>query len=98
MYTFLNIVIVCWLLIINIVTFFAYFLDKKKAIAHTWRIPEATLLGLTAIGGSLGAFLGMEVLRHKTKHLIFIVGVRLFLAIHVALLFCLYIYPGWITG
>ena len=56
------------LLGINVVTFIAYGIDKWKAKHSKWRIPEATLLGLAVIGGSIGAWLGMKVWHHKTMH------------------------------
>jgi uncharacterized membrane protein YsdA (DUF1294 family) len=60
--------------------------DKCKAMKNAWRIPEATLLGLAAIGGSLGALIGMQLFRHKTRHPKFYLGVPLLLILHIALL------------
>ena len=48
-----------WLLFINIAAFITFGIDKWKAEQHMWRIPEATLLGLAAAGGSIGALAGM---------------------------------------
>ncbi len=62
-------------LLINIITFLAYGLDKLKAVKNWWRIPEWVLIGLAVIGGSLGAFLGMVVFRHKTRKLKFRFGI-----------------------
>ena len=45
-----------------------YGIDKRKAKRTKWRIPEATLLGVAVIGGSIGAWLGMKVWHHKTMH------------------------------
>ena len=67
--------IVGYLLGVNVVTFIVYGVDKRKAKKHLWRIPEATLIGLAFIGGSVGAFLGMRLFHHKTKHVKFYVGV-----------------------
>lgn len=71
----------------NIIAFLAYGIDKQKARRHQWRIPEATLLGLAAIGGSVGALLGMRVFHHKTKKAKFAIGIPLILAVQVAILF-----------
>lgn len=71
--------------VINIVTFAYYGIDKQRAIKKEWRIPEKTLLGLALIGGSVGALLGMEVFRHKTKHWKFKIGVPLCLLLHLVL-------------
>ena len=56
------------LLVINVITFVVYGIDKLKAKKHWWRISEATLLLLAAAGGSIGAWLGMKVWHHKTMH------------------------------
>lgn len=76
----------CYLVIINVITFMAYAMDKRKARKRKWRIPEKTLLILAAVGGSIGAFLGMHILHHKTKHLKFTVGVPLLLAIQIGVM------------
>lgn len=63
------------IVIINIVTFIIYGIDKYKAKKGKWRIPENSLLGLAIIGGSIGAYLGMRVWHHKTMHLRFKYGI-----------------------
>lgn len=70
---------------VNLLAFVLYGVDKLKAKKGAWRIPEATLLLVAFLGGSLGALLGMEVFRHKTKHAKFRVLVPLFLTLHIAL-------------
>ena len=70
---------------VNLVSFALYGLDKLKAKKGLWRIRESTLLLVAALGGSLGALLGMEVFRHKTKHWSFKLLVPLFLLLHIAL-------------
>ena len=57
-----------YLIVINVVTFLVYGIDKWKAKQGSWRISEATLLILAVIGGSIGALLGMQVWHHKTMH------------------------------
>lgn len=79
-----------YLAAINVVTFVAYAMDKRKAKKGTWRTPEATLLGLAAIGGSIGALLAMKILRHKTQHPQFYIGVPVILALQIALAVFLY--------
>ena len=56
-----------YLLIINIITFIIYGIDKYKSIKHKYRISESTLIILPILGGALGAFLGMIIFHHKTK-------------------------------
>ena len=70
---------------VNLISFALYGLDKLKAKKGLWRIRESTLLLVSALGGSLGALLGMEVFRHKTKHWQFKVLVPVLLALHIAL-------------
>ena len=60
---------------INILTFFVYGIDKWKAKNNKWRIAETTLLTLAVIGGSIGAWMGMRVWHHKTKHKKFVFGI-----------------------
>ena len=75
-----------YILIVNLAAFVLYAADKRRAVRGMWRIPEATLLVIAACGGSLGSFLGMNVFRHKTKHVKFTVLVPLFLIAHIFLL------------
>ena len=79
-------IIIIYLITINVVTFFLYGIDKWKAKRSKWRIPEATLVGLAVIGGSIGAWLGMKVWHHKTQHKKFKYGLRLILLGQIALI------------
>lgn len=67
--------ILIYLLAINVVAFFVYGIDKYKARHAKWRIPELVLLLLAAAGGSVGAWCGMKVWHHKTRHKKFRYGV-----------------------
>ena len=78
--------IIAYLLIINAVGFLLMLADKHKARKKLWRIPEATLLSVAAIGGSIGALMGMYLMRHKTRHLKFTVGIPVILALQIILL------------
>ena len=78
-------IVVIYLVVINVVAFVVYGVDKYKAKRGRWRTPEATLLGLAAIGGSIGAWLGMKVWHHKTMHKKFQYGVPLILIAQIAL-------------
>jgi uncharacterized membrane protein YsdA (DUF1294 family) len=75
-----------YLIVINIVTFFVYGIDKIKAKRGSWRISEATLLILAIIGGSIGALFGMNVWHHKTQHKKFKYGLPLILIAQIALI------------
>ncbi len=74
-----------YLAAINFVTFVLYGIDKYKAKKARWRIPEATLLWMAAIGGSIGAWTGMRVWHHKTLHKKFRFGVPAILILQIAL-------------
>lgn len=72
-----------YLILINAAGFLLMLADKVKAKKHAWRIPEATLLGVAAAGGSIGALLAMQLFRHKTQHLKFSLGIPLMLAVQM---------------
>lgn len=74
------------LLIMNAITCILYGIDKWKAIHRAWRISEMTLLTWAALGGSFGAFLGMHLFHHKTRHKKFCILVPLFMVIHLSLI------------
>ena len=77
--------IICYLLAVNIVTFLLYGIDKYKAKKGKWRISEATLLTMAAIGGSIGAWTGMRLWHHKTMHKKFKYGIPVIIILQVAL-------------
>ncbi len=79
-----HMVIIYYLLAINAVAFFSYGIDKLKARKGWWRIPEATLLLLAIIGGSIGAWLGMKVWHHKTMHKKFRYGLPLIILLQLS--------------
>ena len=78
-------IILGYLLAVNIATFFLYGIDKYKAKKNKWRISEATLLTMAAIGGSIGAWAGMRLWHHKTMHKKFKYGIQLIITFQVAL-------------
>lgn len=75
-----------YIVIINILTFIVYGLDKLKAKKGKWRIPESTLLLLAIIGGSIGAWFGMKVWHHKTMHKKFKYGIPLIIILQLGVL------------
>lgn len=72
-----------YLLIINAAGFLLMLVDKWKARKNRWRIPEATLMTVALLGGSVGSLLGMYTVRHKTRHLKFVVGIPAILAVQI---------------
>lgn len=76
-------IMLLYLLLINAAGFLLMLIDKWKAKKNRWRIPEATLFLVAAVGGSIGSLIGMYTVRHKTKHIKFVVGMPLILAAQV---------------
>ena len=90
-------ILLCWLLLINLVTFLVFGLDKWKAKRKVKResvrrVPERTLFLLAAIGGSVGALLGMKVFHHKTLHRSFRIGVPVILILQILVPVGLWVY------
>ena len=52
----------------SVLAFVLYGVDKGRAKRNRWRIKESVLLGVSFLGGAVGALLGMQAFRHKTKH------------------------------
>ena len=75
--------LITYLLIINAAGFLLMLIDKWKARKKRWRIPEATLMTVAALGGSIGSLLGMYTFRHKTRHPKFTLGIPLILALQL---------------
>ncbi len=74
-----------YLLLINAVGFGIMLYDKYLAKNNLWRIPEKTLLGIAAFGGSVGCLLGMYTARHKTRHFTFTIGIPVILAVQIGI-------------
>ena len=75
--------------IINFITFIVFAIDKVNAQEHRSRIKIVTLLGLSVIGGSIGALLAIYLLHHKTKKDYFTVGIPIIMIMQVIVLFYL---------
>lgn len=81
----IGVLLLWWLLLINLAAFVLFGVDKRRARRGAWRISENTLLLSAALGGSLGALLGMRLFHHKTLHRKFSIGVPLLLVLDAAL-------------
>jgi len=77
--------ILLWVLVWSILAFALMGIDKWRAASRSWRIPEKTLFITAALGGSLGAILGMQLFRHKTQHWSFRLGMPAILAVQILL-------------
>ena len=80
----MKMMLIYYLLAVNVLTFIVYGVDKWKAQRGRWRVPEASLLGLAALGGSVGAWLAMQLFRHKTQKKKFRYGVPALFVLQVA--------------
>lgn len=78
----MKLVLIC-LLLINAAGLLVMLADKKKARKNLWRIPEATLLTVAALGGSIGVLAGMYLFHHKTRKPKFFIGVPLILTVQL---------------
>jgi uncharacterized membrane protein YsdA (DUF1294 family) len=74
-----------YLLLVNLIGFVQMGVDKRRSVHHRWRIPEAQLFLVAAIGGAAGSLLGMSVFRHKTRHRTFVIGMPLILVLQLAI-------------
>lgn len=85
--------ITSYFIIVNIAGFAAMGIDKHKAKAGSFRIPEATLFILALIGGSIGSIVGMFLFRHKTRHWYFLVFMPAILIIQIitVIVLCYYV-------
>ena len=84
----MRMMLIYYLLAVNVLTFIVFGVDKWKAQRGRWRVPEATLLGLAALGGSVGAWLAMQLFRHKTQKKKFRYGVPALFVLQVAAVVC----------
>ncbi len=80
-------IVYLYITVINAFAFAMMGIDKAKARKGAWRIPEKTLFISAILGGSVGAWLGMYVFRHKTRHWYFVVGMPLIFAIQIGVIF-----------
>lgn len=78
--------LIYYIIVINVVSFLVYGLDKWKAKTGRWRIPERTLLILALIGGSAGALAAMLLFRHKTKKIKFVISIPVMIVIHCVII------------
>lgn len=78
--------LIIYVAVVNVTAFLIYGIDKWNARKGLWRIPEKTLLGIAAVGGSVGAYAAMQMFRHKTKKPKFYIGVPFIFAIQIGIL------------
>ena len=81
-----------YLVLINLIGFFAFWVDKRKAQKGKWRIPEKRLFLFAFLGGGIGCSIGMKVFRHKTKHLSFVIGIPAIMVVEYVAMIAIYYY------
>ena len=81
-----------YLVIINTLSFCIYYIDKRLAIKHRYRIPEKVLILVSILGGSLGSLISMMLFHHKTKHIKFLVLNPILLVVWMYIIFFCHIY------
>ena len=86
-------VLLCYILLVNLLGFYAMYTDKLRAKKRAFRIPEATLFTIAVIGGSIGSIAGMHTFRHKTKHWYFVYGMPMILILQIIAVIGLLIAP-----
>lgn len=79
------IALIAYLILINIISFIIFAVDKRNATRGKWRVREITLIELTIVGGSIGGLIAMYKLRHKTQKMKFKIGVPVILVLQCIL-------------
>ncbi len=74
-----------YLAVVSVISVVLTFYDKAAAKAGRWRVPEATLMTVGLFGGAAAEFLVMKLIRHKTKHKKFMIGLPLEILLHIAI-------------
>lgn len=77
------------LLYIAVISFFSAMLtilDKYLAVVHKWRVPENILLIFALLGGGVSEYVVMKMIRHKTQHKKFMIGLPIIILIHLAII------------
>jgi len=72
-------IILTYIILINIIAFAMYGVDKRRAIKNKWRVSESALIMVCVLGGSVGGIIGIKLFHHKTRHRKFTIGVPLIL-------------------
>lgn len=85
-------ILIGYIIIINIISFFIMLYDKKQAIYHNFRISEKTIFIVSLLLGGIGTYVGMYVFRHKTKHLKFTIGIPIVIILNIISVFYIFNY------
>lgn len=83
-------ILAVWLVIINFISVIVCIADKSRAKRGKWRVRERTLWALTILGGGAGMYLTMRLIRHKTLHKRFMIGIPLIVILQIIAVFCIF--------
>jgi len=82
--------LVIYLCVISLIAIIVTIADKIKAKRGKWRVPESTLLIISALGGSAAMYITMHTIRHKTRHIKFMAGIPLIMVFQAVILWWLF--------
>ena len=82
--------LITYLVAINLLGIIVTVADKKKAIKGKYRIPELDLWIIVLLGGSLGTYIAMKIVRHKTKHKNFMIGIPIIIVLQLGAVFAIW--------
>ena len=88
----LLIILAIYLILINLIAVIVTIYDKLCAVKRRWRVKESTLLLLSALGGSICMYITMLLIRHKTRHIKFMLGIPLILIFQLLIAFLIWRY------
>ena len=87
--------ILIYFTLINLLAFIRFWVDKSAAQSGQWRISEKALIIVSMLGGSIGSLVSMNIFRHKTKKMKFVLGIPIILILQIA--FIIYMcYNGYV--
>ena len=78
--------LLAYVVLMSLLAFAAFGLDKYKAKTNRWRTRERTLFLFALLGGGIGAFLGMKVFHHKTLHKQFAIGIPAIMVVQLLII------------
>ena len=85
-------ILAIYLILINLIAVIVTIYDKLCAVKRRWRVKESTLLILSALGGSISMYITMLLIRHKTRHIKFMLGIPLILIFQLLIAFLIWRY------
>lgn len=85
-------ILAIYLILINLIAVIVTIYDKLCAVKRRWRVKESTLLLLSALGGSICMYITMLLIRHKTRHIKFMLGIPLILIFQLLIAFLIWRY------